>query len=298
MAELWWRQTWMEAVWSSDLKPLERLVAGVYADHAHDQRTSWVTLDRLAERTGLGRTQAQRWRKSLVESGWIVEVQKARQQRAAVYGLVIPEASVPDTRQPDEALSMPGNRQPDEPRVPEYVAQGAGIPDSGCRGTGTNQSSYPKNPISLSREQQAVKDLLGQDATDERLVKVPNLIEQSTPRSPVAWLRACHKNGDLLALLDACGTEASLAPEGWGTTARAESDGLMVNPDYIEGMNASRIEPEDYYRPKLERLGLIHGVIEQYRIDAERIHPNGSKEKVWAEAWMTALTDHRMKETA
>ncbi|CCH73473.1 hypothetical protein BN11_5040014 [Nostocoides australiense Ben110] len=64
MTDLWWRTTWMEAVWSSDLKPLPTLVAAVYADHARDGRTAWVTLDRLIERTRLSRDAAIRARRA------------------------------------------------------------------------------------------------------------------------------------------------------------------------------------------------------------------------------------------
>lgn len=286
MAELWWRTTWTEAIWSSDLKPLQRLVALVYAEHARDKRTAWVTLDRLIERSGLARSTAQRTRRELVELGWLIEVSKATQHKTAVFSLVIPEG-----------VRVPSLGSLDDSRVPSPDARVPTV-DARVPSPGTNLSSYPRtNPISLSREQQVVKDLLGEDATEERLMKVPNLMEQHNVRSP-GWFRTCHKSGDLLALLDASGTEASLAPEGWGTTARAGGDGLMANPNYIEGTNAPRIAPEDYYRPKLERLGLIHGVIEQYRIDAEQIYPNGSQEKVWTEAWMTALTDHKLKDTA
>ena len=66
------RTVWMEAVWSSDLKPMERFVACVYFDHARDQHHAWVTAARLTERTGLSRDAALRARKGLVEAGWIV----------------------------------------------------------------------------------------------------------------------------------------------------------------------------------------------------------------------------------
>lgn len=92
MGKLWWRNRWMDAVYESDLRPLERLVCAVYADHARDgQREAWVTLDRLCQRTGLSRDAANRARQGVREAGWLVVSERARQHRAAVEELTIPD---------------------------------------------------------------------------------------------------------------------------------------------------------------------------------------------------------------
>lgn len=51
------RNEWRDAVWSSGLKPLRRLAALCYADHAGESITHvWVGTRRGMERTGMGRT--------------------------------------------------------------------------------------------------------------------------------------------------------------------------------------------------------------------------------------------------
>lgn len=88
---LWWRSKWMESVFTADdLKPLEVLVAAVYADHAHDKRVSWVTGERLRQRTKLSKDAAHRALKGLETKGYLVAVER-RPRRPTTYGLVIPE---------------------------------------------------------------------------------------------------------------------------------------------------------------------------------------------------------------
>ena len=53
---LWWRNRWMEAVYSSSLKPLERFVATVFADHASS------TVSQSRARVPSGKPAAQCWR--------------------------------------------------------------------------------------------------------------------------------------------------------------------------------------------------------------------------------------------
>lgn len=105
-AEPWLRTVWSEAVWASDLRPLERLVALAYADHARDSDRAWLTLDRLMERTGLSRDAANRARLGLVEAGWLVLLGERNRRKADVYRLVIPaRASSPG----GGPLSSPGD---------------------------------------------------------------------------------------------------------------------------------------------------------------------------------------------
>ena len=49
---------WARAIWdSSSLKPLQRLVALAFADHARSE-VAWVSLDDLTRCTGMSRTAA------------------------------------------------------------------------------------------------------------------------------------------------------------------------------------------------------------------------------------------------
>ena len=88
---LWWRSKWMESIYTADdLKPLEVLVATVYADHAHDKRIAWVTSERLMQRTKLSKDAMHRARKGLETKGYLVALER-RHRRPTTYGLVIPE---------------------------------------------------------------------------------------------------------------------------------------------------------------------------------------------------------------
>ena len=207
MAEpLWWRTRWMEAVWSSDLKPMERFVACVYFDHARDQHHAWVTAARLTERTGLSRDAALRARKGLVEAGWIVVREKARQHRADVYELVIP----------DGASSTRGGPLPD-------LSSTGGVPLSDSRGTGDdtrgtgdvpNLSTYPStHPSSSSRAVEIVfrawpPEFDEDEDDDEREENrelhretiaelLPGFLSENNVKAAIPWLETCAASGDL-----------------------------------------------------------------------------------------------------
>ena len=205
MAEpLWWRTRWMEAVWSSDLKPMERFVACVYFDHARDQHHAWVTAARLTERTGLSRDAALRARKGLVEAGWIVVREKARQHRADVYELVIP----------DGASSTRGGPLPD-------LSSTGGVPLSDSRGTGDdtrgtgdvpNLSTYP-SPHPSSRAVEIVfrawpPEFDEDEDDDEREENrelhretitelLPGFLSENNVKAAIPWLETCAASGDL-----------------------------------------------------------------------------------------------------
>lgn len=108
------RHAWVDAVWAtSDLKPLEKLVALAYAKYAGEgTERVWVTFDRLVSHTCLSRDAASRALRGLREKGWLVMVEAARQQRAARYQLVEPVSrtgDVPLSRTGDEPLSRTGD---------------------------------------------------------------------------------------------------------------------------------------------------------------------------------------------
>ena len=90
----WWRAKWMESVYSAEnLKPLEVLVAAVYADHARDKRTAWVTGERLQQRSKLSKDAAHRALKGLETKGYLVAIER-KPRRPTTYALVIPEHPV------------------------------------------------------------------------------------------------------------------------------------------------------------------------------------------------------------
>lgn len=216
MAEpLWWRTRWMEAVWSSDLKPMQKLVAAVYADHAHDQRKAWVTLERLMQRSRLGRSQATTWRRSLVEKGWLVELEPHRQHHAAVYLLAIPEnARVPENRHPGDQPECRETGTLSGSRVPESRPQSAGISAPECRETGTNPSTYPSShPSSSSRAVEIVfrawppefdEDEDDDEREENREIHretiaefLPGFLSENNVKAALPWLKACDEAGDL-----------------------------------------------------------------------------------------------------
>jgi len=92
MASPWPRDAFVRAVWSSTLRPMPRLVALAYGDHARKGDTAWLTLDRVADVTGMSRDSAHRNLRILIAAGWLELVEQGRQHRASRYRLVIPSS--------------------------------------------------------------------------------------------------------------------------------------------------------------------------------------------------------------
>lgn len=92
----WPRDGWVAAVWdSAQLTPTERLVAMAYARYAFDSDVAWVAWARLSQMTGIrSKATLSKATKGLVEAGWLVQVEKARQHRSPRYRLVVPEGDV------------------------------------------------------------------------------------------------------------------------------------------------------------------------------------------------------------
>lgn len=280
MAELWWRHRWMEAVYGSELKPLEVFVASIYADHAHDKRTSWVTLARLMERTHLSRDAANRALRGLRDKGWLQVVQEAKQHRATVYGLVIPDSSstggVPLSSTPDVPLTDSSSTPHDTSSTGDDTSSTPRVP---------NQVLINDSSISLSPEQVFVKDLLGLDERDEMLKKIPTILQDHNVRAPKPWLRTCHQNGELLDLLQ---QEVSTSTT-WGIDA--EDERTMPNPNYIEGTNEPRVDIERWHRARMDALGLQRDEVDAFHAQARRNYPNGKPLVLWREALMNAQHD-------
>lgn len=182
---VWWRTKWLDAMAVANVKPMPRLVAYVYADHARERRDAWVPISRLIERTGMSESTAKRSRRSLVADGWLVETEKAGQHRAALFALTIPEAF-------RGVALTPLN----EPEVSERPARGVTATRQGCQ-SDTQSISNQAQDQSLSSNQRALMQVIGCEPDDERLRAADFLITSHNVRSAPAWLRSAQKNGDL-----------------------------------------------------------------------------------------------------
>lgn len=127
----WHRDTYAEAVWASELPPLQRLVALAYADHARDGDTSWVTYRRMRERTGLSRDAIARHNAGLIAAGWLQVVTPARQHRAAIYRLTIPEQSVSRTAEQSvsRTADVPSSTPPRSSSTPDDTSSPSRVPN-------------------------------------------------------------------------------------------------------------------------------------------------------------------------
>jgi hypothetical protein len=92
------RDRWAAAVWADDrLRPLERLVALAFADHAGSGLDAvWIAGSRLRQRTGLSRDAANRALRGLESAGWLAVAQPAQQHRSTRYALRVPASVTGD----------------------------------------------------------------------------------------------------------------------------------------------------------------------------------------------------------
>ncbi|WP_395691513.1 helix-turn-helix domain-containing protein [Nocardioides sp.] len=105
----WPRDGFRSAVWESELRPLERLIALAYAEHAADRDYAWVTYPRLQDCTGLSRDAIARAIDGLRSAGWLELKEATRQQRSPRYWLRIPTAQQSVSRTAESVL--PPGRQ-------------------------------------------------------------------------------------------------------------------------------------------------------------------------------------------
>lgn len=218
----WWRHTWLEAVYASDLKPMPRFIAMIYAEHARDQRIAWASLDTLVTKTGLGRTQAKKWRGDLINGGWLVEIQKATHHRATHYVLSIPEDARGSGGRPSDTET--GGREADPlmgARGSDFEVRGS---DSASQGVG---EPTPINPLDKSIHQSSssparthLASLLGWGEEDERLDLTNDFLQANNVKAAKPWLNRCHENGDLERLYLAFIDEQTSDP--WASTGPTE----------------------------------------------------------------------------
>lgn len=131
-------------MWSSDLRPVERLVALCFASWGEEKDVDvWVSYDKLVEQTGLARSTAAAAIRTLVDRGYLRLSQPARQHYSARYRLVVQPSDTrtseqsdtrtpdrPDVRQasPDVRLPSPDVRHGDPTALPHHTPTPAAGP--------------------------------------------------------------------------------------------------------------------------------------------------------------------------
>lgn len=183
----------MKAVFSSNLKPLERLVAAVYADHARDRRQTFVTLDRLMTCSGLSRDAANRARDGLETKGWLVALER-KPRKPVDFLLVIPEDSASTSGGPvGTGDGLVTSTPPDMTST---------SPDIASTGDVLHQSSYQSSHHSSSSSARGIAaKLLGIEEEDETLDHLDDFLRAKNVGKAKPWLETTHANGDLRAVL-------------------------------------------------------------------------------------------------
>lgn len=94
----WFRDTYREALWQPNaLRPNEVLVGLAYAEYAGQEDVAWVAWTTLSDMTGMrSRTTISAAIRGLVDAGWLVQIEPARQHKSPRYRLTIP--TNPDVR--------------------------------------------------------------------------------------------------------------------------------------------------------------------------------------------------------
>ncbi|NDO91224.1 hypothetical protein [Cellulosimicrobium composti] len=106
---------WRDAVWASDLRATDKLVALAYADHASTGPLRvWVAAERLQARTSLGRTATTAAVRRLRDAGWLTLTSTGVRGSTARYALTTPGPDVVE-------------HQDHEPRAPRQVSARDGL---------------------------------------------------------------------------------------------------------------------------------------------------------------------------
>lgn len=114
MATVTPRQRWTDAIWESELTPTQRLVAHAFARYASRGLDEvWLAQSHLCKITGFTKPTAMKATRALVDLGWLVVIEPARQRRPARYMLTTPSGQVTsplETTQGENQLTA--NEQP------------------------------------------------------------------------------------------------------------------------------------------------------------------------------------------
>lgn len=107
MAAITPRQRWIDAVWASDLAPTHRLVAHAFARYAaRGLDDVWLAQSHLCTITGLTKPTAIKATRALIDLGWLVIVEPARQRRSARYALTTPRGQATSPLEPSQGESQ------------------------------------------------------------------------------------------------------------------------------------------------------------------------------------------------
>jgi hypothetical protein len=118
--------TWRDAVWVSDLRATDKLVALAYADHASTGPLRvWVAAERLQARTSLGRTATTAAVRRLRDAGWLTLTSAGVRGSTARYALTVPGAVAEHDDQADDVDDL--EHQEHEPRAPRQVSARDGL---------------------------------------------------------------------------------------------------------------------------------------------------------------------------
>lgn len=201
-SERWPRDDFARSVWDSDqLKPLERLVALCFADHAREHDWAFVTYPRLMACTGLSRDSAVRAVKGLRDKGWLEVKEASRQQRATRYWLRCPaqpsasqtaaqaQGSVSQTAEPlsgtgDGRLTRPSSPSPVTSSLSPVTSSPGDRPDSSSDHSTDTLSDDPAQP-SVHEHASAIADLLarhGNHLGEEHAVAAVEAIDADRKR--------------------------------------------------------------------------------------------------------------------
>ena len=116
---------WRDAVWASDLRATDKLVALAYADHASTGPLRvWVAAERLQVRTSLGRTATTAAVRRLRDTGWLTLTSAGVRGSTARYALTVPGA-VEREDQADDVDVL--KHEAHEPRAPRLVSGRDGL---------------------------------------------------------------------------------------------------------------------------------------------------------------------------
>lgn len=190
---LWPRELWADAIWEADLKPLQKLIALAYYDHARNGHTSWVTYDRLMKRAGLSRDSVARHLRALVEAGWLTVETPAAQHSATVYRLTYPAqqsvdqtADAPQEQANDEPAPLEiqqfGNQQSDS-AVQQSDSAPPAVRFSGPSSptVGPNLTTYPTTNHLTTSNPSSADEAAGEAAANSQRLKTSLTTPPSRP---------------------------------------------------------------------------------------------------------------------
>lgn len=167
---------WRDAVWTSDLRATDKLVALAYADHASTGPLRvWVAAERLQARTSLGRTATTAAVRRLRDAGWLTLTSAGVRGSTARYALTTPGADVVELEHDNQVDDLDVvEHQGHEPRAPRQVSARDGLVsprDERVSPAGPDPLPYPL-PHPPTRSLAVVEDVAdGRDALLDGVVE-------------------------------------------------------------------------------------------------------------------------------